>query len=104
MDPYLPADLPYVVDRNPRASLLVGLMSILKVEQSFLRSRSMIIIYMAASIIGGTATAALVGQHSLLLGLLAAPLGGSLSALAAIPLALGGLPKRQSVPSDVVWC
>src|SRR5215207_2281611 len=33
MDPYLPADLPYVVDRNPRASLLVGLMSILKVEQ-----------------------------------------------------------------------
>src|SRR5215213_2711341 len=81
MDPYLPADLPYVVDRNPRASLLVGLMSILKVEQSFLRSRSMIIIYMAASIIGGTATAALVGQHGLLLGLLAAPLGGSLSAL-----------------------
>ncbi len=65
----------------------------------------MAIIYMVASIIGGGATAALVGQHSLLLGLLAAPLGGSLSALAATPLALRRSPKRQALPSDdVVWC
>jgi hypothetical protein len=65
----------------------------------------MLVMYLVASILGGGATAALVGQHSLLLGLLAAPLGGSLSALAAAPLALRRFPKRPSLPSDdVVWC
>ena len=66
----------------------------------------MIIVYMAASIIGGAATATLVGQHSLLLGLLAAPLGGSLAALVAAPLALQGSLSRKShaIPPEVVWC
>ena len=64
----------------------------------------MIIIYMAASIIGGTVTAALAGQQGLLFGLLAAPLGGSLSALAVAPLALGRSAKSEGLPSGVVWC
>ena len=63
----------------------------------------MIFIYMAASMIGGAATAALVGQHSVLLGLIAAPLGGSLSALAAAPLAAAGS-RNEAVPPEVVWC
>ena len=65
----------------------------------------MLIMYLIASIIGGGARAAMVGQHSLLLGLLAAPPGGSLLALAVAPRALRRSPKRQSLPSDdVVWC
>jgi hypothetical protein len=65
----------------------------------------MLIVYLVASIIGGGATAALVGQHSLLLGLLAAPLGGSLSALAAAPFAMHRSSEWQALPSDdVVWC
>jgi hypothetical protein len=66
----------------------------------------MVIVYMAASIIGGAATFSLVGQHSLLLGLLAAPLGGSLSALAATSLAARSPSPREraAVPPEVVWC
>jgi hypothetical protein len=65
----------------------------------------MVVAYMVASIIGGGATAALVGQHSLLLGLLAAPLGGSVSVLAASVLALRSSPKRQiPLSDDLVWC
>jgi len=60
----------------------------------------MIIIYMATSIIGGTATAALVRQHGLLLGLLAVPLGSSLSA--PHRSLGGGLSSRN--PLDVVGC
>ncbi len=65
----------------------------------------MVIAYMVASIVGGGATAALVGQHSLLLGLLAAPLGGSLAASAAAALAPHRSPERHAVLSDdVIWC
>ena len=66
----------------------------------------MLILYAAASILGGTATAALVAPHGLLLGLLAAPFGGSLAALAVARLALpNSSPRaRKAVPPDVVWC
>ena len=65
----------------------------------------MFVIYMATCLIGGAATAALVGQYSVWLGLLAAPLGGSLSALAATPLALRRSANRhgETMPHGVVW-
>ena len=67
----------------------------------------MIIVYMVASLIGGTATAALVAPHSLVLGLFAVPLGGSLAAVATASLALLNGSRSdagQSIPPDVVWC
>ena len=64
----------------------------------------MTIIYMAASIIGGAAAAALVGQSGLALALLAAPIGGSLSALATAQLVNTSTASRQGVPPEIVWC
>ncbi len=65
----------------------------------------MVIIYLASSLIGGAASAALIGQHSLLLGLLAAPLGGSLTAGAAALWAARELPlKKADIPQGVLWC
>ena len=64
----------------------------------------MIIVYTTASIIGGAATVALGGQHSLLLGVLAAPLGGSLVALATALFALRRSSRTQTAPPDVIWC
>lgn len=65
----------------------------------------MFVIYMATCLTGTAATAALVGQYSLWLGLLAAPLGGSVSALAATPLALRrpANRRRETMPQGVVW-
>ncbi len=66
----------------------------------------MVINYMAASIVGGVATAVLASQHGLLLGLAVAPLGGSVSALALSLLRLySSSPHgRGAVPREVVWC
>ena len=64
----------------------------------------MFVIYLAASVIGGAATAVLMGQHGLLIGLLMAPLGGSLFALAATLIALRRSRKPRPIPPDVVWC
>lgn len=66
----------------------------------------MIIIHMAASIVGGAITVFVVGQLGLLLALLAAPFGGSLFALTSAVYAWhSSLPREQgSVPAEVVWC
>jgi hypothetical protein len=48
----------------------------------------MIIIYLAASLIGSILTAAMYIEHGLLFGLLAAPFGGAVYLLAAALLAL----------------
>ena len=63
----------------------------------------MVIIYMAAALIGGAITSALVWQQGLLLSILAAPLGGSLSALAAAPLVLRSS-RAEAISPEVVWC
>jgi hypothetical protein len=69
----------------------------------------MVMVYLVAAIIGGTATVSLVGQYSFLLGLLAAPFGASLLALATalvlatVPLALRRSSKTQAIPPDVIW-
>ena len=67
----------------------------------------MIIIYMAVSIVGATITALLAGSQSWVLGLLAAPFGGSLLA-AAVVFALGqrhsSSREVQTIPPSVVWC
>ncbi len=63
----------------------------------------MIVVYMTASVLGGAATAAWMGQQDLLLGLVTAPLGGSLAALAATPLAFYGR-DDSGIPAEVVWC
>jgi hypothetical protein len=68
----------------------------------------MVIVYSTVSLLGGLITAMIVGQHSLPLGILAAPFGGSLSAVAAAALVFGkgGSParEREVVPAGVVWC
>ena len=66
-----------------------------------------VIFYMVASILGGAISAALFGQNGLLAALLAAPFGGSLSALLASSLLVS---RRASghgwdaVPREIVWC
>ncbi len=68
----------------------------------------MVIVYSAVSLIGGLATAMIVGQHNLPLGMLAAPFGGSLSAAAAAALVFGKASSLardpEAVPPGVVWC
>ncbi len=68
----------------------------------------MVIIYMVAAIIGATITASLLGQHSLILGVLAAPFGGSLvaGATAMLVFAMHGVSssKPETVPPGIVWC
>jgi hypothetical protein len=68
----------------------------------------MLLLYSAADLLGALVTALLLGQHSVLLGLMAAPFGGSLSIAAAAALILlrGGSPhlERKTVPPGVVWC
>ena len=68
----------------------------------------MVIIYMVASIIGAIITATLLGHHSLTLGVLAAPFGGSLvaAATAVLVYAMHGLvhSKPETVPPGIVWC
>ncbi|MPR12705.1 hypothetical protein [Microvirga tunisiensis] len=74
----------------------------------------MVVAYAFLSIIGGLITAFLFGQNNLMVGLLAAPLGGSLLVAVAAPLytlASSSLRKASSstreaspVPSGVVWC
>jgi hypothetical protein len=67
----------------------------------------MIIFYSAVSLLGAVVTALLLGQHSLMLGLMAAPFGGSLSAAAAaLILFRRSSPhlSRRTVPPGVVWC
>jgi hypothetical protein len=68
----------------------------------------MVVFYSAASLFGALVTALLIGQHNLMLGLMAAPFGGSLSAAAAAALILfrrSSPPlKRKTVPPAVVWC
>ena len=67
----------------------------------------MVIVYMVASLFGAAITAALCGANGVLTALLAAPFGGSLSAvIAAWALA----PQRpvqgasRPIPAGVVWC
>ena len=74
----------------------------------------MMIIYMAVSVAGATITALLAGVYNPVLGLLAAPFGGSLlAAAAAFALAWHHSFSRQirassretrGIPSGVVWC
>jgi hypothetical protein len=68
----------------------------------------MVIIYMVAAIAGAIITASLLGQHSLTLGTLAAPFGGSLvaGATAVLVYAMHGLSSSEPevVPPGVVWC
>jgi hypothetical protein len=68
----------------------------------------MVIIYMVAAIIGTISTATLFGQHSVTLGVLAAPFGGSLVAGAAASLVYARhsllSSERETVPPGVVWC
>ncbi len=72
------------------------------------RASLMIIVYVVASVLGGLFTAMLSGQYGLLLGLFAAPFGGSLLALAAATLAFDGQGsrshKRDGIPPKIVWC
>lgn len=66
----------------------------------------MTIIYIAASVIGGVATASLFGQNDLPASILAGPIGGSLLALAAaLLLAFYPSPRKpEAVPAGVIWC
>ena len=68
----------------------------------------MVIVYAVASLLGGLFTAMLSGQYGLLLGMFAAPFGGSLLALAAAALAFGGQGvrsfKRDVISPEIVWC
>ena len=64
----------------------------------------MIIVYAATSIVGGAAATALASQQNLLLGLLAAPIGGSLSVLAVALILLCRPARREALPSRIVWC
>ncbi len=71
------------------------------------RASLMVIVYAVASLLGGLFTAMLSGQYGLLLGLFAAPFGGSLLALAAAALAFGGQGIRSCkrvIPPKIVWC
>jgi hypothetical protein len=68
----------------------------------------MVIIYMAAAMSGAIITASLLGQHSLILGALAAPFGGSLfaGATAVLVYAMHGWSPSEPeiVPPGIVWC
>ena len=66
----------------------------------------MLVLYMCASIIGGLLTALLLGAYSPIIGLLAAPLGGSfLITIAALLIALPSPSRKESpIPPGVVWC
>ena len=68
----------------------------------------MVIVYSTVSLLGGLITAMTVGQHSLPLGILTAPFGGSLSAVAAAALVFGKASslarEQEAVPPGVVWC
>jgi hypothetical protein len=66
----------------------------------------MMIIYVAASIIGGVTTASLFGQRDLLMGMLSGPFGGSLLAVAAaLVLAVYARSRKpETVPPGVLWC
>ncbi len=67
----------------------------------------MLVVYMCVSIFGGLMAALLFSQNGLMIGLLAAPLGGSfLVAAAAVLLALTSSSSRKphTVPHGVVWC
>jgi hypothetical protein len=65
----------------------------------------MMIIYVAASIIGGVTTASLFGQRDLLMGMLSGPFGGSLLAVAALVLAVYARSRKlETVPPGVIWC
>ncbi len=67
----------------------------------------MVIFYMVASLVGGAITAALFGQHGLLTALIAAPVGGSLSAVLAGLALVRYRPSgngAEAVPPEVVWC
>jgi hypothetical protein len=72
------------------------------------RASSMVIVYAAVSLLGALFTAMLFGQYGLLLGVFAAPFGGSLLALAAAALAFevqgSQFYKRDIIPPEVVWC
>ncbi len=68
----------------------------------------MTIIYMVAAIIGAIITASLLGQHSLILGAVAAPFGGTFvaGATAVLVYAMQGLSsfEPEVVPPGIVWC
>ena len=74
----------------------------------------MVVAYACLSIVGGLIAAFLFGQNNLMVGLLAAPLGGSLLVavvaslytLASFSLRTAGSSTREAspVPSGVVWC
>ena len=66
----------------------------------------MLVLYALASVIGGLLTALLLGLYSPIVGLLVAPLGGSLLVvLAALLIALPSSSRKpSSVPPGVVWC
>jgi hypothetical protein len=72
------------------------------------RAFLMVIVYAVASRLGGLFTAILFGQYGLMLGLFAAPFGGSLLALSAAALAFDGQGvrshKRDVIPPEIVWC
>jgi hypothetical protein len=62
----------------------------------------MVIIYAVVSIVGAATTAALLGQHSLLFAVVAAPLGGSLSA-AVCAVVFASYDRSEAIPPHVVW-
>ena len=66
----------------------------------------MVVLYMCVSIIGGLLTALLLGIYNPTIGLLSAPLGGSLLvALTALLIALPSSSREPTaVPPGVVWC
>lgn len=68
----------------------------------------MVIIYMVAAIVGAITIATLLGHHSLTLGVIAAPFGGSLvaGAVAVLAYTMHSLPhsELEVVPPGVVWC
>ena len=67
----------------------------------------MVVAYAFLAIIGGMITGFLLGQNNLMVGLLAAPLGGSLLVAVAAPLySLVHSSSREArlVPPGVVWC
>jgi hypothetical protein len=67
----------------------------------------MVVAYAFLSIVGGLITAFLFGQNNLMVGLLAAPLGGSLLVAVAAPLytlVYSSAREACHVPPGVVWC
>ncbi len=68
----------------------------------------MIIIYMVAAFIGAISTALLLGQHSLILGVLTPPFGGTFvaGATAVLVYAMRGSSSSEPevIPPGVVWC